>query len=977
MVLGGIYLPNNNDTTTKFKVDISELKSAMQEAKRQIAIANSEFKVSASSMDDWGKSADGVGAKLKQLDSNLKSQKTILESLEEQYRLTVAQMGEGSKEADNLQIAINNQKSIVNNTVREISKYQASLEDIVKAEEIAAKTGKSVDEVLDDIAKSTKDADKAADDAASGGFTVFKGALADLASKAITAAIDGCKKLGQSLMDLGVKADDLNTLSAQSGFSTEMLQKFEYAADRIDVDVNTIVSSARRMKKNMVSSSKDTTEAFERLGVKVYDANGELRDSNEIFFEIVEALSQVSNETERDTLAMQLFGKSADDLAGLIDDGGAALREYGEEAEKVGAIMSQDLLDSANEFNDSVDQIKATTKGIFNKIGAEIAKNLIPEVKDLAKNAGDVAKKIDWSKVIETVMKFLKKFLDIIKEIASAVLPVLLDLLGFVADNFETLAGIVLTAVGVFKAFSAAMAISSVIQTFSTAVAASTTAVTLAQKAQMLWNAVLAANPIGLVATAIGGLVLGIMALVSSTDDATEAQDELTQSQLEAIEASNEAADAFRDEKSAADELAGAELANIDYVTKLYQELQTLVDANGKVKEGYEGRAEFILGELNNALDTEYQMNDGIIEQYGDMKKSIYDVIEAKKAEILLTSYQDAYKTAIQEVGKAEEARAIQAQRLAEQQDVYAEAYEKATNKRIELNEALEKAQGQAEYRAAATQSQIVYNLELAAEKEKKILDERTAEYESSASDVGGYYDIISAYETASTLVLEGETAKAIDILGNYGNGFKTAASVAKESADDQKRILEQQVINTEINLGILEADYAETSKNLTDAQKREAENRIKNAQDEAEKAKAEYVKVGGELVAGLANGISAGGWQVTDSMKKVINDAVSAAKNAADIHSPSKVFADKVGKWIPAGIAEGINANTKSVKNAMKGLTVDALDATQAHIGRNSATTSSVVNNFYQTNNSPKALSRLDIYRQSKNLLGYAGGTV
>jgi len=76
-------------TTTKFAVDISELKKAMQEAKRQVAVANSEFKAVSSSMDDWTKSTDGISAKLKQLDSNLKSQKTILGSLEEQYERTV------------------------------------------------------------------------------------------------------------------------------------------------------------------------------------------------------------------------------------------------------------------------------------------------------------------------------------------------------------------------------------------------------------------------------------------------------------------------------------------------------------------------------------------------------------------------------------------------------------------------------------------------------------------------------------------------------------------------------------------------------------------------------------------------------------------------------------------------------------------------------------------------------------------------
>ena len=101
----------NNETTTKFKVDISELKSAMQQAKRQISIANSEFKEAASSMDDWSKSSDGISAKLKQLSSNLKSQKSILANLEQQYEAVVKEQGEGSAAADRLRVSINNQKA--------------------------------------------------------------------------------------------------------------------------------------------------------------------------------------------------------------------------------------------------------------------------------------------------------------------------------------------------------------------------------------------------------------------------------------------------------------------------------------------------------------------------------------------------------------------------------------------------------------------------------------------------------------------------------------------------------------------------------------------------------------------------------------------------------------------------------------------------------------------------------------------------
>ena len=95
--------------TTKFKVDISELKKGMQEAQRQIRLANSEFKAATSGMDKWSDSADGVSAKMKQLGSVLDAEKKKLASLEAQYDLVAKEQGETSKGAQELLIKINNQ----------------------------------------------------------------------------------------------------------------------------------------------------------------------------------------------------------------------------------------------------------------------------------------------------------------------------------------------------------------------------------------------------------------------------------------------------------------------------------------------------------------------------------------------------------------------------------------------------------------------------------------------------------------------------------------------------------------------------------------------------------------------------------------------------------------------------------------------------------------------------------------------------
>ena len=199
------------------------------------------------------------------------------------------------------------------------------------------------------------------------------------ATKGISAAAGGALA---GIAGLAIKsaaaADDLNTLAKQTGISTAELQKMQYASDLVDVSVDTITGAMTKMKKNMASTSADTQAAFQRIGVSVTDANGQLRSSTDVFYEVLQGLSKISNETERDVVAMQLFGKSADELAGIVDDGGAALKSLGEEAEKLGLILDQETLDSLNNVNDQVDKLKAKANGEIAKSGAKALEALMP-----------------------------------------------------------------------------------------------------------------------------------------------------------------------------------------------------------------------------------------------------------------------------------------------------------------------------------------------------------------------------------------------------------------------------------------------------------------------------------------------------------------------------------------------------------------------------------------------------------------------
>lgn len=227
---------------------------------------------------------------------------------------------------------------------------------------------------LDDLEKEYRESEPA--------LAAFAARSAEVAekTKAVSAAAAGLATamLGNAYK-AGQAADELNTLSKQTGLSVEELQRMQYASDLVDVSVDDMTGSLKKLTKQMGSGSK----VFDQLGISITDQNGNMRDATDVWYESLQALSQIDNETERDVIAMELFGKSANDLAGIIDDGGESLRAYGDEAEDLGLVLSQDAVDAANQFNDAIDKLKARTSQAFLEAGASLAESLIPMLETL------------------------------------------------------------------------------------------------------------------------------------------------------------------------------------------------------------------------------------------------------------------------------------------------------------------------------------------------------------------------------------------------------------------------------------------------------------------------------------------------------------------------------------------------------------------------------------------------------------------
>ena len=232
--------------------------------------------------------------------------------------------------------------------------------------------------------------------------------------------------IGALAVKSGQWADDLNTMSKQYSIGTGDLQKYAAAADLVDTSVETIAKSHVKLEKQMLSASqgsKNTVAAFDALGVSYKNADGSLRDSDTVWQETISALGKLENETERDAYAMQLMGRSASELNPLIEDNGETYKMVSDTFSKYGLdYIDQDTLDKANQFNDSLDTIKAIGLVTFQSLGTELAGYLAPALSKVVEWVGKLAQ---W---LSQLSPQTLTVIAIIAGVVAAIAPVLIVL---------------------------------------------------------------------------------------------------------------------------------------------------------------------------------------------------------------------------------------------------------------------------------------------------------------------------------------------------------------------------------------------------------------------------------------------------------------------------------------------------------------------------------------------------------------------
>lgn len=239
--------------------------------------------------------------------------------------------------------------------------------------------------------------------------------IGNLIQSAIQGAINLGKKIAGLINDYYDAVDEINTNSQKYGISTDTYQKWKYAAEIIDVSAETMGASLGKMAKQMGKSP----EKFEELGVAVYDASGRLRDSEDVFYDVIDALGKFDNETEQEIAANELFGRSFQELEPLIGATSDTLKQLGDDAEARGVIMTPEELDTMQRAKDALDGVRAqlatalapvieALSPYIEKIATWIGEKLAsPKVQELLEKVGEA-----MGKILEGVAQLIQDAID-------------------------------------------------------------------------------------------------------------------------------------------------------------------------------------------------------------------------------------------------------------------------------------------------------------------------------------------------------------------------------------------------------------------------------------------------------------------------------------------------------------------------------------------------------------------------------------
>lgn len=665
-------------------------------------------------------------------------------------------------------------------------------------------------------------------------------------------------------------------------------------------------TALRSMLSRLAKPTDDVAAAMDTLGISLTNSDGTMKSFNEITLDLRNSFSKL-NQAQKTEMAATLAGQEA--MSGLLaivnasDDDFDKLKKSIDNSSGSAKKMADTM---NNNLKGKLTIIGSTLEGIGIKAYDKFEKPLSRALDSAQKSLNNLDKSMSSGKLGKSVDKLAEgfgKLVEVTINLATKILPIAIDAFALLADNSEVV-------VGAIAAVSAGLLIYNNYQIISNALnavsAAGTFALSIAHGSlsasiglsiiqQKALNAIMAANPVALLTSAVVGLTAAAVALSLVHGEEKTAVQELNE-ELE------EEAESFKEVQKAAQEQGEANLAEINNIQKMKDELDLLVDSNGKVKEGFENRASYLVNELAEATGADIKLVDGQIQNYSKLSGEIQKTIDKMRAEAILEAHKEEYQTAVEK---------------------QADAQKKLNQTRDEYNKVLKNSQ---KYIDDYMKSSYDHTLS----EEQNLANARKA-YDNYASGVkenldkaqknyNNYNQVIAGYQQAEMELQQGKTENVCDLLNQESSAYAKNAedklsAYSQEIADLETYIASQQQIRTEANKETVDAEIAASKK------------AIANKHDEMQQLVAEVVTASPKYAEALMDMVSKGenvfdtNGNLTDEAQKKLLDVFTTQNNLApeysriltDMANKGKNVFDNNGELTTAAQKKLINAYAKA----------------------------------------------------------------
>lgn len=750
-------------------------------------------------------------------------------------------------------------------------------------------------------------------------------------------------QLGEGILTVGGTAKDL------AGGTVELNTALGILADN-GVKASEGGTALRNIILSLSAPTDKAASEMERLGLEVFDANGKLRPLNETFQDLDGKLKQMTDQ-EKINVLNTLFNKV--DLKSV----NALLANSGERFDELSGYIRDSAgaaADMAETMNDNLKGKLTILGSALEGLGIEMYQEFQLPLKESAETAiasvDNITRSLKSGKLSDSMQTVAIGIGNIVSkgaELAINTLPKLIDGFAFLVDHSKEV-GIALatagTAVAAFKGVSlirdigkSLSAATAAAQLFSAGASTSLTGVQaaagIATKQFGLLQGVTAAlgGPMGVAAVAIAGVTAGVVALTLATRDDNSELSKNKKAIEEFTDALEESQQKREDIEQRRQESIETSFSEIDNTERLISKLNDLVDANGKVKEGEEGRAQALAEQINSVIPDAISLTEDESGAYLKVADSLDLLIAKKQINALISANEESYTNALKESQEAA--------------DKYTEALDNAKIAEENLQKAKDDTISRWDiYETTANDAQK------ALDDANKAVEEYGRIYEESINTIISHDNLLaaskseSAEEINAAIASQGVALKqyTADQLGEAQKQYENA----NEQLEKQKTLYENyddEVTKAQLDALQKQRDEAKTIRDkayqdmlnqLPENARKVLESTLNSVKDittgttqKIDEAKPDFVKSGENTGLGYAQGLE------SENVKsKTINAARSLgnlAKNelnaALDIHSPSKET-EKTGKYFDEGFAVGIEQNQDSVIDSIDSLSEQAL---------------------------------------------------